>query len=353
MQGYPRLSIVAVMFAILLTIGPASAQEKPAPKENPPPAPVAPPAENPAPKAPAPAAPQETPKPVTRDEIVAQDVEKAVKLLGSENYLESEEAKTSIMELGTKSLPHLIKTLEQGNAESKFLICEILGNLRNGAAVSALIKMLSQNDAFGTSLAAASARALGRIGDERAIPELKKVLESDRAKTDIELRYEAIRALGALRATDSEELLKKFLDDRVATMNNRIVACAAIEALGKIRAKASMTDIAKKLTDKTPESWSGKTIEIYAAKALEAITGVVRGPIWEPNDQKTIETLKQWNDWWTEETKKKTPEKPAEPPKDPKATDEKLPAPPEKKAEPPTPLPQEKTEPPTPPPHGK
>lgn len=301
-------------------------QEKP-PQVAPSPAPIE------APKPPANDAPKEAKpveeKPLSRDEIYDKDIADAIRKLQSDSYIESEEAKQSLLEIGSRSIPALINELEKGKTENRYLACEILGNLRNGSAVTPLLKILVDKDVFGVSIASAAARSLGKIGDGRAIPDLIKVLDSDIVKIDVDLRCEAVKALGNLRALESVDTLKKFLSDKAIASNKQTILCAVVEALGKIRAKNVTEDIAKLLGDKQVEEWSGKTVEMYAAKALGKITGIDNGPIWEQTDKKTIESLEKWNKWRQDEAKKKEQaSKKEEAPKTPEKKDTPQPNPP-------------------------
>jgi len=242
----------------------------------------------------------------TRADIIQKDIEDAIKKLESNSLVESDDARMELIEIGRKAVPYLIKSLDNSKPEVRFVICEILGHIKDPSAVDTLIKHLTDNGEYGKSVASASAKALGMIGDEKSIPELVKILDTDQAKMDVELRYEIIVALGNLRAKDAEGNLKKFLDDKSETYIKQRIVFAVIEALGKIRANGSVKDIAKFLKDPTKEEESDRTIAMVAAKALQRITGTFYGPITIETDEKTKATIKKWIEWFDGERKKES-----------------------------------------------
>ena len=259
---------------------------------------------------------QDTQKPqeqLSRSELIQKDIDDAIKKLSSNNFLESEQAKRELLNLGKSAVPSLIKTLESSKPEVKYTACELLGDIRDVSAVPALTKALLDYEEYGKSIASAAAKSLGKLGDEKVIPDLEKMLQSERSKIDVELRYEIILALGNLRAMDSKDLLKKFIEDKGATYYGKVVSFAAIEALGKIRAKDAVEDIAKLLTDKTREEWSGNTLGLAVARTLQILTSQDLGPLIADNDEKTKATLKKWSEWWDKELKKKEPPKVEQP----------------------------------------
>lgn len=277
-----------VILLISLIALPALAQEPPKP-----PQPSAPPQ------------PQPQAKELTRDELLQKDIEEAVKKLSSNNFRENDEARQELIEIGKKATPYLIKALDSDKPEVRLMVCEILGHIRDSASTDALIKRLSDLDKYGRSIASAAAKTLGLIGDEKAIPELVKLLDSDNAKVDVELRYEIVTALGIFRAKEAEGPLKKLLEDKAPlTYLGKMVAIASIDALGKIHAKGAIPDIAKLLSDKTKEEWSGRTMAMAAAGALQKITGIDNGPIIEDGEEKTKTTIQNWVMWWDNERKK-------------------------------------------------
>jgi general secretion pathway protein G len=248
---------------------------------------------------------------LSREEIIQQDIKSALERLGSEWATQTDQARQELLEFGKKSVPVLIEALGNYKASVRFNACEMLGELREQGAIYAISRLLDDPDEYGISIAACAARSLGKIGDESAIPILMKSLESEKAKLDVELRYEAINALGVLRAVEGKDLVKKFLDDKATTyITKRMVMFAAVDTLGKLRANEYVNDIARLLDDKTTkEEWSGDTAELRSAKILERLTGQNFGLLLDADDEKTKETLKKWHEWWDARKKREEDEK--------------------------------------------
>ena len=153
-----------------------------------------------------------------RDEILKQDIDNAIKKLGSTRGTESLWAQDELVELGRRAVPAVVAELNKKDVkpEWKLPLCEVLGRIRepNKEAVAALVARLKDTDEFGTSIAAAAARALASIGDESAAPAIREVLKSKAVGTDKVLKYECIRALGILRDPEASDVLRKALEDK-------------------------------------------------------------------------------------------------------------------------------------------
>jgi general secretion pathway protein G len=253
-----------------------------------------------------------------RDEIFKQDIEEAIKKLGSERYTESFVAREELAELGRRVVPYVVAELNKKDLKPsvKRSLCEILGAVREPSkeAVAALVTKLKDPDEYGPSIASAAARALASIGDESAIPALLEVLKSRGVETDKVLKYECIRAMGLFRVAEAVELLRKALEDKKpATVsdndeNAHLIASAAADALGLIRAKEAVDDLGKLLAEVTPNPSSGQSLGFHAARALKRILEPeLRGKT-EKEDaragslaadpEETKKTLEAWKSWW-------------------------------------------------------
>ena len=264
-------------------------------------------------------------KPVQgRDEILKQDIDNAIKKLASNRYTESFVAAEELKDLGRRAVPAVVAELNKKEtpAAVKRALCEILGASRdnNKDVIGALQAKLRDPDEFGTSIASSAARALTQIGDDSAIPALVDVLKSKAVETDRILKYECIRAAGLYRAKDAVEALKKALDDKKPASAGEnddapLIAAAAADALGLIRALDAVDDLANKLSDVTNNPSTSQTLGVHAARALQRIlehelrgktekeeprAGVLAG---EPAEVKT--TLDAWTKWWTSKSAKK------------------------------------------------
>src|SRR6185295_5831408 len=264
-------------------------------------------------------------KPVQgRDEILKQDVDNAIKKLGSNRFTESFVAAEELKELGRRAVPALVAELNKKDSPAavKRALCEILGAIRDPGkdVLAALAAKLKDPDEFGTSIASSAARALTLIGDDSSIPAILETLKSKSVETDRILKYECIRAAGAYRAKDAVESLRKALDDKKPASAGEnddapLIAAAAADALGLIRSLEAIDDLGNKLSDPTINPSTSQSLGVHAARALqrilehelrgkdekvEARAGVLAG---EAEDVK--KTLEAWQKWWASKSAKK------------------------------------------------
>ena len=264
-------------------------------------------------------------KPVQgRDEILKQDIENAIKKLGSTRYTESFVASEELKDLGRRAVPALVAELNKNEASAavKRALCEILGAIREPQkdVIAALTAKLRDPDEFGTSIASSAARALASIGDDSAIPALLDVLKSKTVDSDRILKYECIRAAGLFRARDAVDPLRKALEDEKPASAGEnddapLIAAAAADALGLIRSLDATDDLANKLNNVKVNPSSNQAIGVHAARALQRIlehelrgksekdeprAGVLAG---EAGEIKA--TLEAWQKWWSSKSAKK------------------------------------------------
>lgn len=247
-----------------------------------------------------------------QDDPVKQDIDNAVKRLSQQGSLDSFAARLELEEIGRRAVPALVAELgrSEANAAAKRAACEALGRIRDAHkdAVAALVAKLKDGDEYGESVAAAAARALGLIGDASAAPALIEVLKSKAVETDKVLKAETIKALGILRAKDAVELLRKALDDKktasVAENDDvaPLVAAAAADALGQLRAKEAADDLAAKLSDTTSNPATTQTLGVHAARALQRILAAElkddgRAGTLTGTAEEITKTLEAWKKW--------------------------------------------------------
>lgn len=264
-------------------------------------------------------------KPVQgRDEIIKQDIENAIKKLGSNRYTESFVAAEELKELGRRGVPAMVAELNKKDTSAavKRSLCEILGAVRepNAAVISALKARLNDPDEFGTSIASAAARSLAAIGDDSAVSAIIDTLKSKSVDSDRILKYECIRAAGLFRAREAVEPLRKALDDKKPASAGEnddapLIAASAADALGLIRSLDAVDDLANKLSDLTMNASTSQTLGVHAARALQRIlehelrgktekdeprAGALSGEASEVQA-----TLKAWQTWWASKSAKK------------------------------------------------
>jgi len=227
-----------------------------------------------------------------------EEIQYYIKLLDSGNPYLDDWSRRNLIQLGSTAVPPLLDALESEPPRKRFLICEILGEIRDPKAVPALIKRLEDEEA-NPSVASAAAYALGKLGDRRAVDPLKKHLDA----ADRELLYNTIVALGNLRAKETaDRILKKVDDDRTEFFGRRI-GNAALMALGKMRHRGALKKIKSILTsdEKTEkEQPTGLPVVFYAVRALEQIALTTKGPVMvggEKEKKTRQKTIDAWVTW--------------------------------------------------------
>ncbi|HEY9797103.1 MAG TPA: HEAT repeat domain-containing protein [Leptolyngbyaceae cyanobacterium] len=95
------------------------------------------------------------------------------------------------------ALPKLLPELENKNSSIRSSTAEALGRIGNETAIPGLLKVLSLDDNI--DVCAKAAEALGRIGNETAVPGLLKVLSlDDNIEENIDVVAKATEALGEI-----------------------------------------------------------------------------------------------------------------------------------------------------------
>ena len=246
-----------------------------------------------------------------------KDIEKAVDRLYSEKGSESDVARQELTDIGRRAAPRLVQELavkggdRKPNARVRRLICEILGDIRDGSpqVIDALAEKLYDSEEHGLSVAAAAAYALGQIADERAIPPLVKAINSKAAESDRWLKRSCIWALGILRAKDAVPALLKAAEDKGAAElggydKRHFLRADAADALGLIGAKEAVEPLGKLLGVSEVNPATQLQVAVHAARALERILGTSKGALAGSTDEVTA-AVASWKKWWTaEETKK-------------------------------------------------
>jgi len=233
----------------------------------------------------------------------------------SDNPFVSIPAQDEILDVGRPCVPALRAALKDAGAAKRYFAAELLGKIHDPAAVPDLVALLDDlaEERTGEPVAAAAARALGRLGDASVGDKLIEKLDS----TSIDVRYECARALGHLRVAKAEakllEILKK--NETAETFAGGVMPAAACEALGKLKAKSALTDVVLMMDKTTPEARSGWTYDQIAIRALERISGESLGA---SDGAEKVETIRKWKEWWAKQAPPKPPEEPPKPPEVPK-----------------------------------
>jgi HEAT repeat protein len=125
-----------------------------------------------------------------------------------------------LKKIGIPAIPALLKTLENKNFERRNDVIETLGGMPfSPAVVSALIRILGENDTYAAEKAA---EALVKIGQD-ATQALIQELEDENSA----LRIVAAKILGKIKAPEVVPILIKLLEAKDKALRN-----VAVESLG-------------------------------------------------------------------------------------------------------------------------
>jgi HEAT repeat protein len=167
--------------------------------------------------------------------------------------------------LGEKETAAMLLLLKSEHGEAREFACQVLGWRRAGAAVPALIAALSDEH---HQTRARAARALGRIGDERAIDPLLKRLDDPaekRGEHGTGAREAVALALGQLGPRRAVRPLIAALKDQ-----NPRVRRATARALGMLGDPAAADPLLPLLTDDQRRVVQEATVALGRLKATAA-----------------------------------------------------------------------------------
>ena len=266
----------------------------PAPVTPTPPAPTVVP---PAPVTPTPPAPPkvETPeeKPLPKDGITEKEITDLIAKLSLDDMLVMNGARDELKEIGRPAVALLIKELAKAKSDVRYLICEILGEIRDPGSVETLVKLLGDKEEHTASVASAAARALRNCADLAVVPHLMKAVTS----TDVDLRYEAVKTLGILRAYQALPAIRRMITDTAKTSLGYYVKAAAVQAIGRLKDTRSVRQLIA-LLERSDIDASDEPFVKYVIKALEQITNYQAGSFSRSDDKKKDAVVKKWKEWW-------------------------------------------------------
>lgn len=149
-------------------------------------------------------------------------IERIGRVLDREERIRVEEVRDYLMFLQTNSISPLIKILgELKNSKTRRVICDVLSEIGKNS-IELFTPFLEDRRWF---LVRNIIYILGRIGKEKAVPYIQKVLNHE----ELRVRREVIQALGLIGGPKAISLLIKSLNDK----DTRIRSMAAVN-LGKI-----------------------------------------------------------------------------------------------------------------------
>jgi len=140
--------------------------------------------------------------------LLLQDTVKAVR----------EEAASAIVALGEKSIPSLLKALDNPDWRVRLRVVEAMGMVKLPFAIEPLLSLLSHDP--DTAVRQDAARALGEIGDRRAVPGLLTALDQTKIRTPV------IEALGNIGDPQAIPALVTIINGLMtADYEGRLSAC--------------------------------------------------------------------------------------------------------------------------------
>ena len=258
------------------------------------------------------AAPQEA-----RDELIKKQIVAALAQLEKESATDYRVGQDTLMALGRAAEGDLVKALTtHKSAQVRNLVCDILGEIRAGSkeAVRALINRLTDNEYFGASVASRAANALGKIADATAIPKLRDALRASVVRHDLALRFEAILALGKLRALTAVDEIKTYVSDTGKTDSEQLIASAALQALAVLEARGAVEEVAAALGTTTSDEWGPFPDWTIAQLAVWTLEQLMEKEDWPTKGNSIVDgsqperqdRVRDWRTWRGD--RKKAPE---------------------------------------------
>ncbi len=170
-----------------------------------------------------------------------------------------------LIALGEQALPGVVDELAATEPERARRAARLLGEMQNPFGVDFLIEGLNTRD---ERVRREVARALARIGNERALRGLTETLH----RTDIELACIAATALGSARGSRAVAALSSCLDEK--TLTNEEVRREAIRSLGRIGSDAGIPALVQVLAQGSLlHRRRFRERQLLAAQALSRISG--------------------------------------------------------------------------------
>jgi len=233
-------------------------------------------------------------KPLPPNGITEKEITDLIAKLASDDLLVMNAARDELKEIGRPAVALLIKALANSKPDARYLICEILGEIRDGSSVETLVKLLDDKDEHTASVASAAARALRNCADLAVVPHLMKAIVS----MDVDLRYEAVKTLGVLRAYQALPVIRPMITDTARTSLGYYAKAAAVQALGKLKDARSVRPLIALLDSADIEPATDEPFVKYVTRTLEQITGYQAGSFSRSDDKKKDAVVKKWKEWW-------------------------------------------------------
>lgn len=234
----------------------------------------------------------------SKDGITEKEISDLINNLSLDDLVMNE-ARDELIEIGKPAIPLLLKTLEKSKPDVRYLICEMLGKIRDERSIEVLVKLLQDKEDYTSSIASAAARSLRNFADTSVIPHLISAITS----TDIELRYESIKTLSALRAYQSLPSIRQLITDTAKTFLGYQVNTAVVQAIGKLKDTVSVKQLINLLKNTDIDPATDEPFVKYVIKSLEQITNYQAGSFPKSDEKKREQVIKKWEEWWEKNKK--------------------------------------------------
>jgi hypothetical protein len=152
-----------------------------------------------------------------------QAVEPIIIAMNDDNKRVSNEAKKSLIKIGSPSVEPLIAALKDEKPNIRVMAAGALGDIKDQRAVEPLISVLNDEQA---AIKAAAIESLGKIEDSRAVEPIIAALKDENSL----IRSKAAQALGNIKVSRAVEQLIPVLKD-----NDPDVRQKTVWALGEIK----------------------------------------------------------------------------------------------------------------------
>lgn len=157
-----------------------------------------------------------------------------------------------LISLGRRATPYLLEEVACNDHDVRKFVLDILGEIRDPDAVTAMVGALSDPDG---NVRAAAAENLGKIGSPAAVPALLEGL----GHSDLLFRFTVLEALGQIGTEVPVETLLAFREEK-------LLRKALFDCLGRIGAVAAIPVLVEGLVDPM------RNVREAAASALDRIS---------------------------------------------------------------------------------
>ncbi len=207
-------------------------------------------------------------------------VEPLIPLLQDPVKAVREETAAALAAIGDAAVPSLLAALVHSEWLMRLHAVEALGKTKSPAAVEPLLSALF-NDAD-TAVKEDAIRALGQIGDGRAVAYLVRVMKEPG------LRPLAVEALGQIGDRRAVPALLNVLSGEDRPESSRIVAgcgdkwdeemaarCAAVRALGQLQDEQAIPSLMKALQDTVTRAEAATALTKFGSKVTSPLLAVM------------------------------------------------------------------------------